>query len=45
MELAKYHYNKALSLGQPPNPELEKELASASPSSGTPSSNQGSGSK
>src|SRR6185312_5146513 len=29
MELAKYHYNKALSLGQPPNPELEKELASS----------------
>ncbi len=30
MELAKYHYNKALSLGQPPNPDLEKQLAAAS---------------
>jgi hypothetical protein len=28
MELAKYHYNKALSLGQAPNPDLEKKLAS-----------------
>jgi tetratricopeptide (TPR) repeat protein len=26
MELAKYHYHKALTLGQPPNPELEKQL-------------------
>jgi tetratricopeptide (TPR) repeat protein len=26
MELARYHYNKALSLGQPPNPDLEKQL-------------------
>jgi tetratricopeptide (TPR) repeat protein len=26
-ELAKYHYNKALTLGQPANPELEKQLS------------------
>ena len=26
-ELAKFHYNKALSLGQPANPELEKQFA------------------
>lgn len=25
-ELARYHYNKALALGQPANPELEKQL-------------------
>jgi Tfp pilus assembly protein PilF len=29
LELAKYHYNKALALGQSPNPELEKQLAGA----------------
>jgi Flp pilus assembly protein TadD len=26
LELAKYHYNKALALGQPANPDLEKML-------------------
>lgn len=26
LELAKFHYNKALALGQPANPELEKQL-------------------
>jgi tetratricopeptide (TPR) repeat protein len=26
LELAKYHYNKALALGQQPNPDLEKQL-------------------
>jgi Flp pilus assembly protein TadD len=27
LELARYHYNKALALGHPANPELEKQLA------------------
>jgi tetratricopeptide (TPR) repeat protein len=31
IELAKFHYNKALSLGQPPNPDLEKRLEGGSP--------------
>ncbi len=26
LELARYHYNKALALGQPPNPDLEKQI-------------------
>ncbi|HVK59841.1 MAG TPA: tetratricopeptide repeat protein, partial [Candidatus Kapabacteria bacterium] len=25
-ELARFHYNKALALGQPPNPDLEKQI-------------------
>lgn len=29
VELAKFHYNKALSLGQPPSADLEKQLAGA----------------
>lgn len=35
-ELARYHYQKALSLGQPRNPDLERRLESAEAPAGSP---------